>query len=105
MSYIYNAPESQLDVLYLYQWEILKTALEKTKIKYGPYRKARSRPMTEKRQTFELMNSTGNITVMYLSTIPEFERKLARSGYPLIRTWAAIASFLSEEKSSMNSIP
>jgi len=29
MVYIYNSPESRLDVRYLYHWEILKTALDK----------------------------------------------------------------------------
>jgi hypothetical protein len=70
MTYIYNAPESKLDVRYLYHREILKTALDKTKIKYGPYRMAPSEPMTEKRQTFELMNATGRLTVMYLINNP-----------------------------------
>src|SRR5437762_1303845 len=37
MEYIYNAPESENDTRYEYQWEILKTALEKTREKYGPY--------------------------------------------------------------------
>ena len=30
MTYIYHPPESKLDQRYIYHWEILKTALEKT---------------------------------------------------------------------------
>ena len=37
MRYVYDAPESSLDHRYEYHWEILKTALERTKETYGPY--------------------------------------------------------------------
>jgi hypothetical protein len=30
MTYVYNAPESSLDVRYLYHWEILRMALERS---------------------------------------------------------------------------
>src|SRR5690242_10060769 len=76
MRYIYNAPESSLDKRYEYHWEILKTSLEKTNQQYGPYEMQPSVRMTEQRQAFELRNATGKLTVMYLSTTPEFERDL-----------------------------
>jgi Bacterial extracellular solute-binding proteins, family 3 len=94
MSYIYNAPESHLDVRYQYHWEILKTALDRTKNKYGPYRMAPSKPMAEKRQTFELMNATGELTVMYLSTIPEFEQKLVPIRIPVDKNLGGYCIFL-----------
>src|SRR4051794_33635770 len=75
-TYIYHPPESALDVRYLYHWEILRTALEKTRPKWGPYRMVPSKPMTEQRQAFELKNATGKLTVMYLSTTPDFEKTL-----------------------------
>lgn len=76
MEYIYNAPESGNDIRYDYQWEILKTALEKTKTKYGPYLMTKAQFMSEKRQFFELKNNTNELTVMYLGTTQELERDL-----------------------------
>lgn len=76
MRYLYHAPESLLDVRYEYQWEILHTALEKTRAKWGEYRMERSETMSERRQAFELKNATGKLTVMYLSPSPDFEASL-----------------------------
>jgi len=76
MTYIYHAPESSLDVRYLYHWEILRTALERTTPKWGAYRMVPSGFMTERRQAFELKNATGKLSVMYLSTTPDFEQHL-----------------------------
>jgi hypothetical protein len=85
MVYIAHAPESALDVRYLYHWEILKTALEKTKGKWGAYRFAQAEFMTERRQAFELRNATGKLTVMYLSTTPELEESLVPVRIPVDR--------------------
>ena len=62
MTYIYHPPESSLDVRYLYHWEILRTALERTTPKWGAYRMVPSGFMTERRQAFELRNATGKLT-------------------------------------------
>lgn len=85
MTYVYHPPESSLDVRYLYHWEILRTALEKTQPKWGEYRMVPSERMSERRQAFELKNATGKLTVMYLSTIPEFERTLIPVRIPVDR--------------------
>jgi ABC-type amino acid transport substrate-binding protein len=85
MSYIYHPPESPLDVRYLYQWEILRTALEKTAPKWGPWNLVQSELMTEQRQAFELKNATGKLTVMYLSTTPDFEKTLIPIRIPVDR--------------------
>jgi len=95
MRYVYHPPESSLDVRYLYQWEILRTALEKTKKKWGPYELvAASEPMSEQRQTFEMQNATGKLTVMYLSTTPAFERTLVPVRIPVDRNLSAYNVFL-----------
>ena len=94
MTYIYNGPESPLDKRYFYHWEILRTALEKTKDKYGPYRMAASEFMTEQRQAFELKNATGKLTVMYLSTIPDFERTLVPIRIPIDKNLGGYCVFL-----------
>jgi ABC-type amino acid transport substrate-binding protein len=94
MEYIYHAPESALDVRYVYHWEILRTALEKTKDKWGPYRMVQSEFMTEQRQAFELKNATGKLTVMYLSTTPEFEKTLVPIRIPVDKNLGGYSVFL-----------
>jgi len=94
MTYIYHPPESPLDVRYLYHWEILRTALEKTKPKWGDYRMTPSAFMTEQRQAFELKNATGKLTVMYLSTTPDFEKTLVPVRIPVDRNLGGYCVFL-----------
>ena len=94
MQYIYHPPESALDVRYVYHWEILRTALEKTKDKWGPYRMVQSEFMTEQRQAFELKNATGKLTVMYLSTTPEFEKTLVPIRIPVDKNLGGYSVFL-----------
>jgi ABC-type amino acid transport substrate-binding protein len=94
MTYVYHPPESPLDVRYLYHWEILRTALEKTTPKWGPYRMVASERMTEQRQTFELKNHTGKLTVMYLSTTPDFERNLVGIHIPVDKNLGGYCVFL-----------
>ena len=76
MVYIYNAPESPLDKRYEYHWEILRTALERTRPTWGAYRMESAVFMDERRQSFELKNATGKLSVMYLGTSADFERTL-----------------------------
>jgi ABC-type amino acid transport substrate-binding protein len=94
MTYIYHAPESSLDVRYLYHWEILHTALKRTTPKWGPYRMVPSGVMTERRQTFELKNATGKLTVMYLSTTPDFEQHLIPIRIPVDKNLGGYCVFL-----------
>jgi Bacterial extracellular solute-binding proteins, family 3 len=94
MTYVYHPPESSHDVRYLYHWEILRTALEKTSAKWGPYRMVPSERMTEQRQTFELKNKTGKLTVMYLSTTPDFERNLVPIHIPVDKNLGGYCVFL-----------
>ena len=106
MTYIYHPPESSLDTRYVYHWEILKTALEKTKAKHGEYRMVPSEFMTEKRQAFELKNATGKLTVMYLSTVPDFETNLIPIRIPVDKNLGGYCIFLirKENQPQFNSI-
>jgi hypothetical protein len=97
MTYIYHAPESSLDVRYLYHWEILRTALERTTPKWGAYRMVTSGFMTERRQAFELKNATGKLTVMYLSTTPDFEKSLIPIRIPVDKNLGGYCVFLIRE--------
>ncbi|HEV2693672.1 MAG TPA: hypothetical protein VG347_12335 [Verrucomicrobiae bacterium] len=94
MRYLYNAPESSLDKRYLYHWTILKAALEKTVPQYGPYEMVPSESMTEKRQTFELKNAAGKISVMYLGTTPDMERDLVPIRIPVDKDLGGYCVFL-----------
>jgi len=94
MRYVYNAPESRLDVRYRYHWEILRTALDRTVARYGPYVMEPSVFMPEKRQAFELQHATGKLTVMYLGTNPEFERDLVPVRIPVDKNLGGYCVFL-----------
>jgi ABC-type amino acid transport substrate-binding protein len=94
MRYVYDSPESALDRRYEYHWEILKTALERTKDKYGPYVMEPSVPMPEKRQASELKAASGKITVMYLGTKPDFERTLVPVRIPVDKNLGGYCVFL-----------
>jgi len=95
MVYIHNAPESDLDRRYDYQWEILATALEKTRPKYGDYLLQPSQfVMTERRQASELMRASKKLTVMYLGTTAEFERELIPVRIPVDKNLAGYMVYL-----------
>lgn len=95
MIYIHHLPESPRDVRYDYQWAILRTALEKTKAKWGPYALVMAAEvMTEQRQAFELEHATGKLTVMYLGTTPETERKLVAVHIPVDKNLGGYSVFL-----------
>jgi ABC-type amino acid transport substrate-binding protein len=94
MLYVFNAPESALDVRYQYHWTILRTALEKTSAQWGPFRMLQSAPMTEKRQAYELKQRNGTLTVMYLGTTPEFEREFYGIHIPVDRNLGGYNVFL-----------
>ncbi|HEY4328198.1 MAG TPA: hypothetical protein VGN88_00580 [Phycisphaerae bacterium] len=86
MTYIYDAPESALDTRYAYHWKILTAALEETKAKWGPYVvQAAAERMTENRQSAELKNATGKLTIMYLGTTEDFEKNLIPIRIPVDR--------------------
>jgi ABC-type amino acid transport substrate-binding protein len=95
MTYIHHAPESDRDVRYVYQWDVLRTALEKTRARWGPYRMVASEEaMTERRQAYELRNATGHLNVMYLGTTPDFETELVPVRIPVDRNLGGYCIFL-----------
>ena len=102
MNYIYNAPESAIDVRYIYEWEILRTALEKTKKRYGNYQMVKAEVMTEKRQAFELTHPNSKISVMYLGTTPTFEKNLIAIHIPVDKNLEGYNIFLIRQEMKLN---
>jgi len=94
MTYVYNAPESALDRRYDYHWEILRTALERTRPTYGPYSMQPSVGMNEKRQTSELLRASGKLTVMYLGTTRALERELIPVRIPVDKNLGGYCVYL-----------
>ncbi|HJV89268.1 MAG TPA: hypothetical protein VJ623_03100 [Holophagaceae bacterium] len=93
MRYITNAPESESDVRYLYHWEILRTALEKTRATWGPFELKAGPRMTENRQAFEL-KAGRSLTVMCLSTKPDMEATLLPVRIPVDKNLGGYCVFL-----------
>lgn len=83
-----------MDVRYIYQWEILRTALETTIPTHGPYVMTPSKVMTELRQAQELMSNTGQLSVVYLDVKPGFPEKLFVVPIPVERNLTGYRVFL-----------
>jgi hypothetical protein len=83
MAYIHSAAQSGSDRTQDFYWEILKTALEKTSEKYGPFKLETTEYMSEPRQVREMTEATGRITVMLMGTNAELERDLAAIHIPV----------------------
>jgi hypothetical protein len=94
MQYIYNAPESDTDVRYSFQWTILRTALERTREKWGAYHMQPSRRMTEERQAHEIQHASGELTVMYLSPTPAYEKMMTPVRIPVDKNASGYFVFL-----------
>jgi ABC-type amino acid transport substrate-binding protein len=94
MRYLHPPPESALDTRYQYQWAILRTALERTRPGWGPFVLADGPPMPEKRQVVELINPSGNLSVIYLDTTPELEQTLRPVRIPVDKNLGGYRVFL-----------
>ena len=82
MTYIYNGPESSQDIRYLHHWKYFARRWKRPRTNTGPIECMASEFMTERRQAFELKKGSGKLTVMYLSTAPDFEKNLTGDPYP-----------------------
>lgn len=94
MRYRYNAPESAQDHRYEFHWAVLRQALEHTRAQWGDFAMEAAPPMSERRQTHELMRARGRITVMYLSTSPALEAGLQPVRIPVDRGLSGYFVFL-----------
>lgn len=85
MVYYYHPPESPLDERYIYHWTVLKTSLDLTVKKYGPYSLRPGPFMTEERQLRELLKAGSKLNVMIRETNRDFEKRFLAVKIPIDR--------------------
>jgi hypothetical protein len=83
MVYLYNGPESPDDHRYDYHWTVLREALERTSLQYGPYRMAAVSHMSEDRQAEELRNEGGKLNVLIRGDTAEYGKAFAAVWIPI----------------------
>ncbi len=85
MQVVYPRPESEHDSRYLYDWEVLRTALEKTRGKFGPYELRQARQfMSPARVTAEAAGA-GSINVFVRATSTQLEQQFRPVRIPVDR--------------------
>ncbi|MBO9667296.1 MAG: hypothetical protein J7501_10845 [Bdellovibrio sp.] len=83
MRFVYHAPESEHDLRYQYHWEILKTALDLTSRKFGPYTLTPSVVLTEDQQLAEMKRGGAGLNVMIRETNKKYEEDLTPVRIPI----------------------
>ena len=82
---VYPRPESEHDSRYLYDWEVLRTALEKTRARFGPYElRQASQFMSPARVTTEAAGS-GSINLFVRATSAQLEQQFRPVRIPVDR--------------------
>ncbi len=82
---VYPRPESEHDSRYLYDWEVLRTALEKTRAGFGPYELRQARQyMSPARVTAEAAGA-GDINVFVRATSAQLEQQFRPVRIPVDR--------------------
>jgi len=85
MQVVYPRPESEHDSRYLYDWEVLRTALEKTRGKFGPYElRQASQFMSPARVSAEAAGA-GSINVFVRATSTQLEQQFRPVRIPVDR--------------------
>ncbi len=83
---VYPSPESARDSRYLYDWEVLRKALERSVIRFGPFEmRASDERMNAARVTQEMTLPTGRINLFVRATSRELEQKLRPIRIPVDR--------------------
>jgi len=82
---VYPRPESEHDSRYLYDWEVLRTALEKTRASFGPYElRQSSQYMSPARVTAET-TGPGQINLFVRATSVQLEQQFRPIRIPVDR--------------------
>lgn len=98
MKFIYHAPESANDTRYQYHWEVLRTALDLTSKKYGPFTMTAGSVMSEERQLAEIKKSSPARTVMIRETNEIYENFLTPVRIPVDRNLIGYRVLLIDKK-------
>jgi len=99
---IYPGSGSEIDSRYAYHWNLLKSSLEKTKGKYGPYRLISSKSISsidEKKQVQALVNENNELSIIVKPTSQELEEQLCPIRIPLDRGLLGYRIFLTHKDS------
>ncbi|QDK47098.1 hypothetical protein DOM22_18980 [Bdellovibrio sp. ZAP7] len=98
MRFVYHAPESDHDFRYKYHWEILKSALDLTEKKFGPYSLTPSEILSEDQQLAEMKKKSAKLTVMIRETNKVFETELNAVKIPIDRNLIGYRVLLIDKK-------
>ncbi|OHD17068.1 MAG: hypothetical protein A2086_06195 [Spirochaetes bacterium GWD1_27_9] len=99
MNYIYHGPETPNDTRFIYEWELLKMALEITKDSYGGYvMKPSEKIMNGPRRDAELMKDSGVVTIVLGIGTEERENLLTPVRIPLDKGLLGYRVFLINKK-------
>lgn len=98
MVYTYHGPESPNDTRYDFEWAILRRALQRTSIKYGPFRMVASRPLSESQQVEELLSGHGRINIMFRGSTPELMKALHPIRIPVDKNLQGYCVLIANQK-------
>ena len=92
---IYPRPSSTTDTQYLYDYELLRAALEKTRVEWGPYELRQSAtPMNQARAAEEIVAGSGSINIFARSTSVEHEARMLPIRIPIDKGLISYRVFL-----------
>ena len=91
----YPSPESASDSRYVYDWEVLRKALERSRPRFGSFQlQASQEHMSAARVSQEMNTANGRINVMVRATSLELEQKLRPIRIPVDRGLLGYRIFL-----------
>lgn len=92
---VYPRSQSSSDSQYLYDYGLLRFALEKTSAKYGPYEmRASDVPMNQARAAEEIISGSGMVTIFARSTSIEHEASMLPIRIPIDKGLISYRVFL-----------
>lgn len=99
MVFVYPRSLSSVDSQYMYDYDLLRLALEKTRNEYGPYELRSSEVgMSQARAAEEISAGSGKATIFARSTTPEHETRMLPIRIPLDKGLISYRIFLIREE-------
>lgn len=95
MVYIYPKSVSSIDSQYMYDYDLLRLALEKTRAEYGPYElRSSEMGMSQARAAEEIHSGSGKVNIFVRSTAIEHEARMLPVRIPLDKGLISYRLFL-----------